>query len=141
MATKSLGHLSVATGTTGSSTTACNFTAINGLGAVDFDDFNGTINGLNGLSHDTIYIETEGDVYCNWFSYGTRFLAKIATVDANFAFSEDSGERVLSEVSQSGDAMTYTGVDTGTAIVTCDYDDGYNTSASPTESVTVGEPD
>jgi len=140
--TKSLGHLGVATGVTPSSGTATDMTACNGsAAAADFVDFNGTLNGINPLSATltTIAPEQSTTVYCNWFGTGTRHAARIQIVDNNFSWAEDSEGRVIEDEGQSGDSNDYIGVETGESIVSCDYDDGYNTTGYGEETITVEE--
>jgi len=139
MATKSLGHLGVATGDIGSSSSAIDFNTIIGIPtAVDFEDFDGTMASELSAEPLEISVEETTNIECQWSAQGTRHNTWIASRTAIFAFDDESGGRTLELTGQSGDSITGTALDSGEDLVWCDYDDGgYNNTGYGEVTVTI----
>ena len=138
MATKSLGHLSLACRTSLSSTASCNMTSANGsASACDFAQFDAVVESIAPDSTD-ITIEESTTLRTIYSSQGTRHAARIAIAEANFAWTEDTGGTVLALGTKIDDTIDATGVGEGTANVDMTYNDGgYNDTAAPTTTINV----
>lgn len=138
MATKSLGHLALACRTVLSSSSSCDMTTANGSSsACDFAQFNAVVDSIT-PDDDPLAIKTTTTFRTNYASQGTRHAARIATAEANFTWSEDSSDTVISLGAETDDTILATGVDKGNPTVFLSYNDGgYNDTAAPDYLITV----
>ena len=138
MATKSLGHLSLACRTSLSSTAACNMTSANGSSsACDFAQFDAIVSEIVPDSTD-ITLEESTTIRTYYNTQGTRHAARIATAEANFAWTEDTGGTVIALGTKIDDTIDATGVSEGASNIDLTYNDGgYNDTATPQTSINV----
>ena len=144
MGTYSMGHLSVATGTTENPAGACNMTSLNGsASACDFTQFVASISlaGITAVPNPCIYRDNT-DINLSYLSEGTRYNVRISHVNGNYTWSITTGGTFLSIASQNGDYIQGTGERAGGSdTVRCIWIDGYNAGATKSKSITVSDPD
>jgi hypothetical protein len=138
VATKSLGHLGVAAGVIGSSTTAVDMTTINGgATACDFEDFDCVISSTLNLDPVEYSIEEEAYPAVTFTSQGIRHGATVGAVAANWNWYSESGDRTFENTYEANNWAIFLCVDTGVDNLYCDYSDGgYNDGYSASIEVT-----
>lgn len=129
MATKSMGHLSVATRVNTLPTQACNMTTINGSSsACNMAQFNATPLGSITPSEYSIEAGNYLTAYFDFTAVGSRFYERIGNQSQNFQW-QSSDERILALDEVLGREAIFVAESAGVAEIISNFNDGgYNDS-------------